>query len=130
MGNENKREIRPVMVSEEDYELFDFKFRIMCALQSQTIGERIADLIRNDIRLSQDDYFQEDWISQSDLIDELEKRGKTVTRQTLRNHRTNGTLPTDFFIESKIDTDLPGAKKNQKTYYRKQKCLDFYQDQS
>ncbi len=126
MSENNLREIRPVMVSEADFDLFDFKFRIMCALQDQTIGERISELIRTDINLSEADYFNEEWISQADLIDELEKAGKTISRQTLRNHRKNGNLPADYFVESKIEDDQPNAAKNQRTYYRKDKCFKFY----
>ncbi len=123
----NQKEIRPVLFTEQDFNTFDEKFRILCALENQTIGERFAELMNADLKKNEK-HFSEDWTTQQGLIEALANEGITITRQTLRTHRTEGKLPSDCFVESKIDSDLPNAKKNQRTYYRTQKCIEFYKN--
>lgn len=114
-----------IQFNEQDYERFDFEFRILCALNRQTVGERFTKLMKHDLELNSD-FFEEQWVGQPDLLDALEAAGKSISRQKLRTHRRNGTLPAEYFVESKIESDSPTAAKNQRTYYKKQKCLEFY----
>lgn len=122
----NKKLIRPVEFSNDEFEIFDFDFRILCALKKQNISERFAELMQEDMKKNKH-LFSETWVTQNQLIDELEKANLTVTRQTLRTHRRNGLLPLDHFIESKL-SEADQAAKNQKTWYKLEKCLKFYQE--
>lgn len=123
----NQKEIRPVLFGEDDFKIFDEKFRILCAIEGKTIGEKFAELMKFSIGCHQD-YFSEGWTTQQGLIEALAVEGITITRQTLRTHRTDGVLPSELFVESKIVSDLPNAKKNQRTYYRTAKCVEFYKN--
>lgn len=127
MAKENSKEKESRILLPED---LDFSFRVIAALNKQTIEERIIHLIKADQKNTKEAsaFNPKDWVDQQGLIEALEAKKISVSRQTLRNHRVNGTLPKEFFVESKRDPSLPNPAKNQRTYYRKAECIKFYKE--
>lgn len=120
MAAQNDKVIRLVLSDES----IEFKFRVVCALNNQTFEERLEALIRLDILKNYRE--KDEWVTLQELLDELENRGYSISRPTLRSHRQNHILPTSLFVESKVVSDAPFANKNQKSYYKKQECVRFY----
>lgn len=123
------REVRTILFTPAEFEIFKTDFKVLCALRGQTVSQSLAKLVTDEVaRQTAKFKLADQFVLQPDLLTALEKNGISVTRQTLLSHRENGKLPGEYYVETTTsDTDSRApSKSNRRIFYRLQPCIEFY----